>query len=306
MKALRQFYARNKKTFVITMMMMPVALWLLLIRYLPMAGVVIAFQDYRPFPPDPSLLNNILNSNWVGFDNFQFIFASQDAWRMMRNTLAYNAVWILLTMVLAIAFAIMLSEIGKKFFAKLYQTVMFFPFFISWVVVGYFAFAFLAPNFGLLSGVTDWYMDSTWWPFILTISTLWKNVGYSCILYLAAIVSIDAVQYEAACIDGASKWRQICSISIPSIKPMIIILLIMNIGRIFNADFGLFYNVTMDSGPLYPVTDVVDTYVFRALQRMNNMGMSTAAGLFQSAVGFICIMITNTIVRRIDKESALF
>ena len=306
MHILRRLRMRHKSTLMITLMMLPGALWLLVIRYIPMLGIVIAFQDYRSYPPNPTLINNILNSRWVGLDNFQFMFASADTWRMIRNTLLYNAIWIVLTLVMAVALAIMLSELTRKFMAKFYQTLMFFPYFISWVVVSYFVFAFLAPTYGLLSHVTNWYMDPVWWPLILTISTLWKNLGYSCILYLAAITSIDAGQYEAACIDGASKWQQIWNVTIPHIKPMIIILLILSIGRIFNADFGLFYNVTMDSGPLYPVTDVVDTYVFRALQKMNNLGMSTAAGLLQSLVGFVFIMITNMIVRKTEPDSALF
>ncbi|MCL1988043.1 MAG: ABC transporter permease subunit [Firmicutes bacterium] len=306
MTKVQKFFGRNKTTFAITLMMLPGAIWLLLIRYVPMAGIVIAFQDYRPHPPNPTLINNILNSRWVGLDNFRFMFASADALRMIRNTLAYNAVFIVLTMVIAVAFAIMLSEITKKFMAKLYQTLMFFPFVISWVVVSYFVFAFLAPTYGLLSHITNWYMDPTWWPLILTSANLWKNVGYSCIMYLVAITSIDTAQYEAASIDGATKWQQVWNVTIPHIKPMIVILLILAAGRIFNADFGLFYNVTLDSGPLYPVTDVVDTYVFRALQRLNNIGMSTAAGLFQNVVGFICIMLVNGIVRKLEPDHALF
>ncbi|MCL2016474.1 MAG: ABC transporter permease subunit [Defluviitaleaceae bacterium] len=306
MTNMRKFINRNKTTFAITTLMLPGALWLLLIRYIPMAGIVIAFQDYRPHPPNPTLLNNIINSRWVGFDNFRFMFASADAWRMIRNTLAYNAVFIVLTMVFAVAFAIMLNELTKKFMAKLYQTLMFFPFVISWVVVSYFVFAFLAPTYGLLAENTNWYMDSTLWPLILTSANLWKTVGYSCIMYLVAITSIDTTQYEAASIDGATKWQQVWNVTIPHIKPMIVILLILSAGRIFNADFGLFYNVTLDSGPLYPVTDVVDTYVFRALQRLNNIGMSTAAGLFQNVVGFICIMLVNGIVRKLEPDHALF
>jgi len=270
-----------------------------------MAGIVIAFKDYRPFPRNPTLFNNILYSDWVGFQNFEFIFASTDAWRMMRNTLAYNAVFIILTFILAVAFAIMLSELTKKAMTKIYQTVMFFPFFISWVVVSYFVFAFLGPTFGLLSDMANWYMDATWWPVILTSANLWKNVGYSCILYLAAITGIDPGQYEAAVIDGANKWQQIWYITLPNIKPMIIILLILSLGRIFNADFGLFFNVPMDSGPLYPVTDVIDTYIYRALQNLT-LGMSTAVGLFQNVIGFILIMTTNTVVRKLDPGNSLF
>jgi putative aldouronate transport system permease protein len=192
---------------------------------------------------------------------------------------------------------------------------MFFPYFLSWVVASYFVLAFLDPTRGLLvhlqqnwgMEVTNWYNDNKPWPIILTIANLWKNIGYSTILYLAAITGIDASQYEAASIDGANKWKQIIYVTLPHLKPMIIILFIMNVGRIFNADFGLFWNVPMNSGPLFPSTQVIDTYVYRALMATGgNTGMSTAAGLLQNIVGFICIMTANTIVRKVDEDSSLF
>ncbi|MCL2400102.1 MAG: ABC transporter permease subunit [Defluviitaleaceae bacterium] len=302
---MRLFAARHKKTLTITLMMLPGAIWLLLLRYLPMAGVVIAFQNYRPHPPNPTMINNILNSRFVGLENFRFIFATDIAWRFIRNTLAYNAVFIVLTTVFAIALAIALSEITKKFIAKLYQTLMFFPFFISWVVVSYFVFAFLSPTHGTFANVSNWYMDPWGWPVILTSAHLWKSLGFTCIIYLAAITGVDHGQYEAAAIDGASKWNQIWSITIPNIRPMIIIMFILAVGRIFNADIGLFYNVPLNSGPLFPVTDVVDTYVLRAFQTLS-MGMATAVGLFQQIIGFICIMTANAIVRKVDSDSAIF
>jgi len=289
-------------------MMMPVAIWLILLRYLPMGGAIIAFQDYRPFPANPTLLNNILNSRFVGLENFRFIFATDRAWIMIRNTLLYNAVFIVLTTTVSIAVAICLSEIRIKFFAKLYQTLLFYPFFISWVVAGYFVFAFLDPTFGLLSDVRNWYLDPTGWPVILTSANLWKNLGFNTVIYLAAITSINRDMYEAAALDGASKWKQVWVITIPTIKPMIIILFILAVGRIFNADFGLFWNIPQNMGPLQSVTEVIDTYVFRVMQAniAGAMGMATAAGLFQNVVGFICIMGANAIVRKLDKENALF
>ncbi|MDR1705326.1 MAG: ABC transporter permease subunit [Clostridiales bacterium] len=297
---------RHKKTFVITLMMLPGAIWLLLLRYLPMFGIITAFKRYRAIGPNPTFINNILKSEFVGLDNFRFITDSPDALRMIRNTVVYNIIWIFLVMVVAIAFAVMLSEITKKFVAKVYQTIMFFPYFLSWVVVSYFVYAFLDPTYGLLAGINDWYNDPTWWPLILTIANLWKVAGYSCILYLAAITGIDAQQYEAAAIDGATKWQQIWHVTIPNIRTMIVILFIMNIGKIFNADFGLFYNVPKNAGALFPATQVIDTYVYRALENMGNIGMSTAAGLLQNTVGFVFIMVTNGIVRKVDPESALF
>jgi putative aldouronate transport system permease protein len=255
-----------------------------------------------------------MHSKWVGFKNFDFMFATSDSWVMIRNTIGYNALWIILGLIISVSFAIMLSELTNKFVAKLHQTLMFFPYFLSWVVASYFVLAFLDPTRGLLVhlqqawgvDVTNWYNDNKPWPVILTLANLWKNVGYSTILYLAAITGIDASQYEAASIDGATKWQQIKYVTIPHLKSMIIILFIMNVGKIFNADFGLFWNVPMNSGPLFPSTQVIDTYVYRALMATNNVGMSTAAGLLQNIVGFVCIMSANSLVRKFDEDSSLF
>jgi putative aldouronate transport system permease protein len=305
-KVRNKVMGRNKKIVAITMMMLPGALWLFFVRYLPMFGIVIAFKNYRVYRPNPTIINNIINSPWNGFENFRFITASSDAWVMFRNTMSYNAAFIILTLLIAVSFAIMLSELTKKIMAKVFQTIMFFPYFISWVVVSYFVFAFLAPGYGILAHITDWYHDPTWWPLVIIISALWKGVGYSCILYLAAITGIDPQQYEAAAIDGANKWQQVWNVTLPHIKSMIIILLILAIGRIFNADFGLFYNVPRNSGALYPVTQVIDTYVYRAFITTGNIGMSTAAGLMQNVIGFALIMLTNLVVRKVEPDSALF
>jgi len=302
------FNSKNRRKFALLLMMLPGAVWLLVLRYVPMAGVIMAFQEYRPHPPNPTIFNNIRHSRFIGFDNFRFIFFGDRAWNMIRNTLAYNAVFIVLTTIFAIALAICVSELGKRFISKLYQTLMFFPFFISWVVASYFVFAFLDPTFGVLSGVRSWYLDTTGWPVILTSAHLWKNLGFTCIIYVAAIAGIDQGMYEAAAIDGAPKWRQVFSITIPSIKPMIIIMFIMAVGRIFSADFGLFWNVPMNMGPLQRVTEVFDTYVFRIMQMPvpGAVGIATAAGLFQGVIGFICVMCANAVVRRVDNESAMF
>ena len=304
--------ARSKKNFWLTTMVLPGAIWLLLIRYLPMFGIVIAFKNYRAFKPN-TFWNNIIRSEWVGLKNFEFL-KSPDTGVMIRNTLGYNLLWIVLGLLISVAFAIMMSELRTRFLAKTYQTMMFFPYFLSWVVASYFVLAFLDPTSGVIpflqktSGqpVTSFYHETKWWPLILTICSLWKNTGYSSVLYLAAITGIDTTQYEAAAVDGASKWQQIRNITLPNLRPMIVILLIMNVGKIFNADFGLFYNVPQNSGSLYPVTQVVDTYVYRAYANTHDLGMSSAAGFLQSAVGLICIVAANGIVRRIDRDSSLF
>lgn len=306
--------ASRKKTLLLTSMTLPGAIWLILLRYLPMFGIVIAFEDYKIYSKAPSLLNNIIHSEKVGFKNFKFLFASSDSWAIIRNTLGYNILWIVLGLVISVAFAIMLNEITNKFVAKAYQTLMFFPYFLSWVVASYFVMAFLDKTRGLIPHlqmsmgmeVTNWYGDPRPWPVILTICNMWKTLGYSTILYLAAITGIDQTQYEAASIDGATKWQQIWYVTIPHLKSMIIILFIMNVGKICVADFGLFYNVPLNSVLLFPATQVIDTYIYRVMMTTSNMGMSTAAGLFQNFVGFICIMSANAIVKKIDPDSSLF
>ncbi|MCQ2520692.1 MAG: ABC transporter permease subunit [Lachnospiraceae bacterium] len=305
---------KKKKTLLLLSMVMPGAIWFLLLRYLPMLGIVLAFKDYKPYRKAPTFWNNMRNSEWVGLDKFKFLFSTPDSWTYIRNTLCYNILWIALGLVLSVTLAIILNEITHKFVAKAYQTMMFFPYFLSWVVVSYFVLAFLDPTRGLLvnaqmaKGETpiNWYFEAKYWPVILTICNVWKNTGYSCILYLAAITGIDGTLYEAASIDGASKWQQIKYVTLPHLRTMISILLIMNVGKIFNADFGLFYSVPQNSGMLYKATQVIDTYVYTTLTATSDIGMSAAAGLLQQIVGFICILIANKVVTKIDADSSLF
>jgi len=305
---------QRKKTLILLTMVLPGAIWLLLLRYLPMFGIVMAFKNWIIYFRDPTLINNVIHSPWVGLQNFKFLFATSDSWKMIFNTLGYNFVFIVFGTIISVAFAIMMSEITAKFVARTYQTLMFFPFFLSWVVVSYFLYAFLAPGDGLIVhmqqnlGVTplEWYNNTKPWPYLIIFANMWKNVGYTCMLYLATIIGIDVNLYEAARIDGASKWQQMRFITIPHLRTIVIVLTIINVGRIFNSDFGLFFTVPMDSGALIPATQVVDTYVYRALLNTGDVGMSAAAGLFQSAVGFVLIIITNTIVRKVDPDSAMF
>ena len=232
------WFEKNKKTLVLLTMVAPVAIWLLLLRYLPMGGIVLAFKNYKVNPRNPSFISNLINSKWVGFKNFEFLFKTDSAWVMIRNTLAYNIVFIILGVIIPVAFAIMMNEITRKFFKKAYQTMMFFPYFLSWVVVSYFLNAFLDAQYGMIPAMqeaagharTSWYTTPGPWPFILTFANLWKNVGYSTVLYLAAITGIDTNQYEAAAIDGATKWQQVLHVTIPHLRTMIAILFIMNVG----------------------------------------------------------------------------
>lgn len=310
----RYRFSKYKKTLVLLTMAAPTAIWLLLLRYLPMGGIILAFKEYKVNPRNPSFISNLINSKWVGLNNFNFLFMTDDAKIMFRNTLLYNIVFIILGIIIPVVFAIMLNEVTKKFVAKAYQTMMFFPYFLSWVVVSYFLNAFIDGQYGMITAMqraaggemTNWYTTLGPWPYIIVFANLWKNVGYTTVLYLSAITGIDSTQYEAAAIDGASKWQQIWYVTIPNLRTMICILFIMNVGKIFNADFGLFYSVPMNSGALFPVTQVIDTYVYRALMVTGRIDMSSAAGLLQNVLGFICILTANNIVKKIDADSSMF
>ncbi|CAM3602449.1 MULTISPECIES: ABC transporter permease [Paenibacillus] len=294
------------------LMILPGTIWFLIFAYLPMFGTVLAFKDFR-ISPD-GFFASVLNSEWVGFKNFEYLFTTNDAYIITRNTILYNLAFIILGLIIAVGFAIMLSELVNKRTAKVYQTGMFLPHFLSWVIISYFAFTFLSVDKGTLNQIItyfggepiSWYSEAKYWPFILVFVGIWKGVGYNSVIYLAAITGIDKSYYEAAVIDGASKWKQVRYITIPLLKPLMIILTILAIGGIFRSDFGLFYQLPKDSGALYPVTNVIDTFVYRGLMNMGDIGMSTAAGLYQSFVGLILILVANYIVRRIEKDHAIF
>lgn len=297
---------------VMLLMVLPGAIWFFFFSYLPLVGTVAAFKEYR-FSRE-GFWASLMKSEWVGWDNFKFLFSTSDAWLITRNTLFYNIAIIFLGLVFSVALAILLSELVNKRLAKLYQTGMFLPYFLSWVIVGYFAFSFLSMDRGMLNQITgwfgmepiQWYSEAKYWPYILVFVALWKTIGYSSVVYLASILGIDKSLYEAAMIDGASKWQQIRNITIPLLSPIITIMTLLAVGRIFYADFGLFYQVPRDSGTLYSVTNVIDTYVYRGLKTSGEIGMSTAAGLYQSVVGFVLVIISNYVVRKVDKDSSLF
>lgn len=309
---MKRFFKDLWKNRAWLLMVLPGTIWLLVFSYLPMFGTVLAFKNFKISPG--GFIQSLINSDWVGFDNFKFLFTSGDAFRITRNTVLYNLVFIVLGLVFAVFVAITLNEIANKKLAKIYQTSMLFPHFLSWVIVSYFVFSFLSVDKGMMNSMLgvfgiepiSWYSEPDKWPGILIFMNVWKGVGYGSIVYLAAIVGIDKTYFEAATIDGASKWQQIKNITIPLLIPLMIILTIMAIGGIFRSDFGLFYQVPRNSAILYPVTDVIDTYIYKGLMNMGNIGMSTAAGLYQSLVGFVLIMITNRIVKKIDPEYGLF
>ena len=293
-------------------MALPGFIWFIFFFYIPVLANIVAFKDFH-ISPD-GFIDSLLTSPWVGLQNFKFLFASQDAWLITRNTILYNIVFLALNLFFAIAFAIVMSELRNKKFVKVYHTMSLLPYFLSWVVISYFVYAFLSPDKGiinqwLVSGgheAINWYTNPTWWPLIFVIMNVWKSLGYNSIIYYASVMGIDPTYYEAAMVDGASKWQQIKNITIPQIVPMMSVLLIMNIGGIFRADFGMFYNVPRNSGALYQVTSVLDTYIFNGLTATGDIGMVSAAGLYQSGVGAALLLITNFIVRRKHPESALF
>lgn len=277
-----------------------------------MFGTVIAFKDFKIHRD--GFFASVLNSKWVGLENFNFLFSTEDAYIITRNTILYNLALISLGLVLAVGIAITLNELVNKRMAKVYQTAMFMPYFLSWVIISFFTFSFLSVDKGILNQVVvyfggdpiSWYGDTRFWPYILIFMGIWKSIGYSSVVYLAAIAGIDKSYYEAAMIDGASKWQQIKFITLPLLKPLMVTLTILAIGGIFRSDFGLFYQIPRDSGVLYSVTNVIDTYIYRSMSTTGNLGMSTAAGLYQSIVGFIMVLVTNSIVKKISKENAIF
>lgn len=298
----------NKELLLLTM---PGTLWFLVFAYLPMFGVIIAFKKWHI---NGGFFQSLLTSEWVGLDNFKFLFHSSDAWLITKNTIAYNLVFIILGILLPVTLAIILRELLNKTLAKVYQTAMFLPYFLSWVIVSYCLYAFLSPSQGFVNNVlvgmgndpVSWYTESKYWRFIIIFMSQWKGIGYGTVIYLASICGIDKSLYEAAMIDGASKWQQIRHVTLPLLKPVMIIMFITAVGGIFRADFGLFYQLPKDSGALYSVTNVIDTYVYRGLMNLGDIGMSSAAALYQSAVGLIVILTANGIVAKVDPENRFF
>ena len=301
------FVSNFMKNIEFSLMALPAVVFLFIFNYLPMAGIVIAFKQFR-------VNLGFFKSPWTGFDNFDFFFKSQDAWRITRNTLGYNVAFILIGLVVSVTFALMLYEIKRRGPVKLYQTVFFFPYFLSWVVVGYTLYSFLNMRYGILNNIIvslggkemQWYTTPAYWPPILVSMNLWKTIGYFSVIYYAGLMGIDKQMFEAATIDGASKIQTIRHISIPMLSHLMMVLIILQIGRIFYADFGLFYHLPKDIGLLYRTTDVIDTYVFRALRVTGDIGMASAANFYQALMGFLLVMTSNFVVRKISYEHALF
>ncbi len=288
------------------LLLLPGGLLIFTFAYLPMFGVIIAFKDFR-------YDMGIWGSEWIGFKNFEFFFVSSNAWRITRNTILYETGYLVLTTIVALTLAILLNEIGRKWL-KVYQTPLFIPYFLSWVVVSYLTYAFLDHNLGFLNQALEWfgleqhrwYAEAHVWPYILNIVNLWKGVGFASLVYYAGIVGINQEYYEAAKIDGATRWQMAFRITIPMISTLIAVLIILAIGNIFRGDFGLHYFIPNNSGMTYPTTDIIDTYVYRALVELGDIGMSSAVGLFQSFVGLVLVVLANFVVKKINEENSLW
>lgn len=290
------------------MMMLPAIIYLLINNYLPLAGIVLAFEEY-------SVKGGIFGSKFIGLENFTYLFQTKDAWIITRNTLFYNLAFIIVGTIFSIFIAIVMSEVRGRRAKKIYQTVTLYPYLISIVVTAYIANSFLSTETGFINQTfleplglepVSWYSEPKYWPVILVIVYIWKNFGYHTILYLATLLGIDRGYYEAAALDGASRWQQIRHITLPFLKPTIITLTLLSVGRIFYSDFGLFYQVPMNAGALIDITNTIDTYVYRGLMQLGDIGMSAAAGLYQSIVGFVLVLGANFVVKKVSAEDALF
>ena len=298
----------------LTLLSLPTVAWFIAFCYVPLFGIVFAFKNYKVKAGKGFIYSLFVHSKWVGFKNFEFLFRSPDVLNIFRNTLAYNIVFILIGVTLPVALAIMITQLHSRKLAKVCQTAVFLPHFLSWIVVSYFVFAFLSTDKGLINTIIKalggtprlWYQDKGPWPGILIFINTWKTFGYSMVVYMATITGIDQSLYESAVIDGATKWQQTRSITLPMLRPIISIMFIMNVGHIFSTDFGLFFQVTRDSNSLIDVTQTLDVYVYKALMQNNNYNYSSAVSLLQSVFGCIMLIGANLVVKRIDPESGLF
>ncbi|MDD2375309.1 MAG: ABC transporter permease subunit [Eubacteriales bacterium] len=297
-----------KKYLGLYLMALPAMIYIFINNYMPLFGMQIAFRklDYS---------KGVFRGDFVGLKNFEFLFSTRDAFIMIRNTVLYNLLFIVVGTVLGLAMAILFNEIKSKKLSRIYQSSVLIPYFISMVVVSYLAFSFLSAENGFINNTllrafgkedVSWYAEPKYWPYILLFIHMWKGIGYSILMYTARLITINDEYYEAATLDGASKWQKVWRITLPMLKPVMIMMFILALGRMFYSDFGLFYQIPMGSGQLYNVTTTIDTYSFRALMKIGDITKSTATGVFQSLVGFILILLANMTIRKISKEDALF
>jgi len=310
-KRMERFLRTFKKNGPLLMMSLPGAVYIFIFSYIPMTAIVLAFQRHTV---TGTFFQSILSNEWVGFSNFEMLFRMGDAQLIIRNTVLYNIVFIILGIVVPLIFALALYEIHSRFLSKLFQSVLFVPFFLSMMVITNIVFAFLNTRSGMVNAMLyqwgfeqiNFYAEPRWWPFLLPLVNIWRGVGYNMIIFLAAMCGFDKSYYEASMIDGASKWQQITKITFPMLRPIIVILLILAVGGIMRADFGLFYQVPRGSGLLFPVTQVIDTYIYRGMRNFGDFSITAAVAFIQSVVGLSLVLATNFTVRKIDRGSAMF
>jgi len=303
------FFKEMYKNRALYLFALPAILLLFGFNYMPLFGLLIAFKNY-------TFDQGIFGSPWMDplFYNFNFLFQSPQALRALINTVLLNGLFIVGGIISQVGFALMLNEIARHRFKKLAQSATFLPYFISWIVVGVFSYVLFNSEHGILNSLLtslgmspiDWYSTPHVWPIILMLIACWKMIGYGSVVYLATLSGIDSTYYEAAEIDGASRWQQITKITLPLLRPTIIMLTLLALGRIMNADFGMFYAIIGDASLLYPTTDVIDTFVYRGLRVSGDIGMSSATGFMQSVLSFILVVGFNMLVRKVDRDSALF
>lgn len=309
---------RNRKNFneenkALTVLSLPTLLWYIAFCYFPLFGIVIAFKRYRLIPGKSFIYSLFFGSEWAGFSNFRFLFLNPQIWQVLRNTLLYNIVFLILGTVIPVALAIVLSYIRSSKIRSAVQVLMLLPYFLSWVIVSYFVYAFLSADKGMINTIlkgigeqtVNFYKEPSVWPFVLVIVMLWKSSGYSMLLYYANIMGIDPQLYDLAAVDGAGVFQVIRHVIIPSLKNVIIVMVLLNLGHILSSDFGLFYQVTRNSGSIGKVTQTIDVFVFKALTEQSNYGFSAAASLMQNGIGCIILLIADRMIKRIDPEGGV-
>lgn len=303
----QSFLHEVKKNHPLFVMLLPAVILVLVMSYIPMSGLVLAFKNYR-------FDKGVFGSDWNGLENFRYLFSSGTGWLITKNTILYNLLNLITSQALAIILAVIISEMRARLYKRVVQSVIFFPYFVSWVIVGTFVYNIFNYETGVMNNLLtalgrekiNVYALPSVWPWIICAFNAWKWSGYNSIIYIASITGIDEQCLEAAEIDGANIFQKIWYITFPSIKPTIITMLLLQVGRILRGDFEMFYQIVGNNGQLYNATDVIDTYVFRSLQQNSNMGMTAAATFYQSVLCFVIIMVVNALVKKADPDYALF
>lgn len=301
--------SRNRFSYLIAL---PAILYVFVFGYCTYPYMLIAFQKFRY--DHSSIFDIIFHGDWNGIDNFKFFFKSQNAFTVTFNTIYLNLLFILTGTIVSVLIALGLNELRCRWFVKISQSVMLFPNYLSWVVVSYILYSLLSSQYGLVNKAlrsfgaapVNWYTEAGAWPAILVLMRIWKGAGMNAIIFLAAITGIDNTVYEAAAIDGATRWKQMTKITLPLIMPTVVIMTLLALGKVMFGDFGMIYAIVGDNGTLYQTTDIIDTYIFRALRQVGDPSQAMAIGLFQSVIGFVMVFGTNWLTRRFYPDGALY